>query len=153
MFVRREVFLKVGGFDPNLGMQGEKVAYGEEPAFQRKVRRQISNSKIYYDPQVFVYHLVRPEKINLQWMIHSSFSSGLDNFAVRTPQTRMNWWSLVKLTAKTVWGFCAHGIGIFARDRKRYLYWQTYFYFYELPIIADAGRAWALFQILTGWKV
>jgi hypothetical protein len=51
---RRDLFSMSGGFDVNLGMNGQTVAYGEETELQIRARRMIPGVEVYYDPRLFV---------------------------------------------------------------------------------------------------
>lgn len=61
----RAVFEAVGGFDPNLGVYGQEVRYGEETMFYRKALE--LGFPVHYTPAPVVEHLVRPEKYRLGW--------------------------------------------------------------------------------------
>ena len=59
------VFEAVGGFDPDLGVRGDEVRYGEETMFYRRALE--LGFPAYYTPGPVVEHLVRPEKYRLAW--------------------------------------------------------------------------------------
>ncbi len=46
-------------------MRGASIAFGEEPELIQRVRRNLEDKTIYYDPQLSVDHLVNPEKWNI----------------------------------------------------------------------------------------
>ncbi len=66
----------LGGFNVELGMSGEKFSYGEEAELQRRLRTTKSDVFIYYDPELYIYHLVRPEKMTWRYIIYSRFAGG-----------------------------------------------------------------------------
>ncbi|MBM3496522.1 MAG: glycosyltransferase family 2 protein, partial [Armatimonadetes bacterium] len=66
MVIRKDALEAVGGFDPSLGMTGMTMAYGEETALQNALRERYGPDCVYYDPALWVYHLVRPEKMNVR---------------------------------------------------------------------------------------
>ncbi len=74
MTVCKEVFKNVGEFDPELGMNGEHEFYGEEILIQVKARKQ--GFVIGFNPKIQIYHLVRPEKLSVQWHLHSNYLKG-----------------------------------------------------------------------------
>lgn len=76
MIVRRDVFEATGLFDPNLGMNSEKIAYGEEQDFQKRYIAMYPEAKIFYDPDLFVWHYVRAEKMSLKHLFKDAFSRG-----------------------------------------------------------------------------
>jgi glycosyltransferase involved in cell wall biosynthesis len=65
IFVRKNVFEIVGGFNVDLGIKGDKRGYGEETDFVNRIRT--SGSVVGYDPDLFVEHLVNPQKFKLKW--------------------------------------------------------------------------------------
>lgn len=148
MFVRREVFSQVGGFDPRLGMSGQKISYAEEVFLQQKVRTDIPESVIYYDPKVFIYHLVRAEKASLLWMIQAKFASGRDFVIARIAITNISLVALLILAVKVCFYFFVYGLGLILRDRRRYPFYQTYVYDKILPVIFKAGRLLSMLILL-----
>jgi glycosyltransferase involved in cell wall biosynthesis len=78
LFIRRDLLSKLCGFNPSFGMKGKKIAYGEETELLHRIRVMIPDSIIYYDPALFVYHLVRPEKMKLMTILNMSFKGGRD---------------------------------------------------------------------------
>lgn len=65
LIIRRDVFDKIGLFDSELGMSGKKISYGEEQDFQKRLKQEFPDEVIYYDSSLFVWHLIRDEKISL----------------------------------------------------------------------------------------
>lgn len=61
----KDVFEAVGGFDPELGVRGLEVRYGEETMFYRQALT--LGFPVHYTPAPVVAHLVRPEKYRLSW--------------------------------------------------------------------------------------
>ena len=76
MAIKMKVLQKFGGFPTNLGMSGNKVAYGEETLLQIRMRN--SGIEIGYDPNWVMYHLVNRYKLSPWWFIKSGFASGRD---------------------------------------------------------------------------
>jgi len=76
LFLHRELLEKTGGFNPQLGMVGDQIAYGEETALLRHIHTTIPEALIYYEPKLYVYHLVRPEKMTWRWLIKDRFTKG-----------------------------------------------------------------------------
>jgi len=82
MFIHRELFESLGGFPLNLGMVGNKIAYGEETQFIKKLRAHTPQAIVYYDPRLFVYHLVRAEKMELRQAPRYFFIEGRYSYRV-----------------------------------------------------------------------
>ncbi len=77
MVIRKDALEDVGGFDPELGMTGMTMAYGEETALQDRLRERFGPDAIHIEPGLRVDHLVRPEKMSVLWIIRRRFLGGL----------------------------------------------------------------------------
>ncbi len=86
MAFQRKLFAAIGGFDPNLGMKGDNLAYGEETEFFDRICRKAPNALIYYDPRFYLYHLVRVEKLRLSWLFRERFSRGRYTYLTFPPK-------------------------------------------------------------------
>ena len=71
---RKEAIINVGLFDPNYGMKGKKIGYGDETDLQFRMEQ--IGYKIGFDPYLKVNHLIRDEKMKLRWHLTSSFARG-----------------------------------------------------------------------------
>lgn len=133
IFIRRGLLKMTGGFDVELGMSGKKLAYGEEANLQRRIRAIMHASVVYYDPELYIYHLVRPEKMTWRYILNSRFASGrhiyrvfCDNASRRTRLLRLQ---LPAQAVITIFMFFADIlVGVLKRDRKQYPYLQNYLY-------------------------
>lgn len=76
IFFRRDLLEVTGGFDPTLGVVGKQLGYGEESALLQILRERCPSALIYYDPQLYIYHLVRPEKMHVRWQLRRHFVNG-----------------------------------------------------------------------------
>jgi glycosyltransferase involved in cell wall biosynthesis len=83
MFFRRSLLLKIGGFDPTLGMSGDKIFYGEETAAIRKVIDVFPETSVYYAPRLYLYHLVQDERMQLKWFFRMFFARGGTSYHIR----------------------------------------------------------------------
>ena len=133
IFIRRRLLELMGGFEVALGMSGNKLGYGEESHFQRRLRATMPDELIYYDPKLYILHLVRPEKMTWRYILFSRFSSGRHIYTVfwdNTPQDDKL--PHLRLWAQAVLIFLRFSAGLFTgvvrRDRKRYPYLQNYLY-------------------------
>lgn len=146
IFFRRALLNVLDGFDIDLGMSSQKVAYGEETALQRHIRSAVPEQLIYYDPRLYVYHLVRPEKMTMRWVIRSAFPKGRDVYRVihdknARPSNRGSLFIksakiFALLGADVVWG-------VISRDRKKYPYMQNYFYEHTSRYLRGLGSLYA----------
>lgn len=76
LFLRHDVIAELGGFSTSLGMSGKKVFYGEETLIIIKTRTLLPDELVYAHPDLYIHHLIRPEKTKRSWMIRSAFSRG-----------------------------------------------------------------------------
>jgi glycosyltransferase involved in cell wall biosynthesis len=144
MFFRRSVLENMSGFDVALGMSGHKMGYGEETLLQRRIREDMPNELIFYDPKLYVYHLVRSEKMLLRWALKSWFVNGRSSYRVYcddNPQAaKQSQFKLLIQAVFTIKRFLGDLlVGILRRDRKRYPYLQNYFYENTINYVATLG--------------
>ncbi len=74
MVFKREILQTMGGFNSKLGMSGDTIAYGEETSLLLNLAK--DNMPIYYVPQIKVKHLLAEYKMNLKWLLKSSYANG-----------------------------------------------------------------------------
>ncbi len=131
--IRRELLEALGGFDSRYGMVGETLAYAEETELQTRVRAMSPDEAIHYDPGLYVWHLVRPEKMTLRWNAASHFSCGRCSCRLfgdgslqpsRAPRIRL----LGRAVITTFRLFGGLLLALFWRDRKRFPYLANYMY-------------------------
>jgi len=133
MFFRRETLEALGGFDSALGMSGNKLGYGEETELQRRIYAEMADELIYYDPRLYVFHLVRLNKMSLCWILSSHFASGRSlphilqqRVCPVNVQLKLKLLTQAALVSLKFLADCC--IGLLQRDRKRYPYLQNYLY-------------------------
>lgn len=85
MAVKKSVLEKYGGYSTQLGMKGEKVAYGEEVELQFRMRR--DGLDTIYDPDLIIYHLVAKYKMDVGWFFKSAFAGGRDRVIAKKVKT------------------------------------------------------------------
>lgn len=76
MIVRRDVFEDIGLFDTKLGMNGETIGYGEGPDFQKRFIEKNPGEVIWFNPELFVWHLIRNEKISIVYRFKEALVRG-----------------------------------------------------------------------------
>jgi glycosyltransferase involved in cell wall biosynthesis len=146
---RRELFSLIGGLDVDLGMNGQTVAYGEETELQMRVRRMIPAAEVYYDPRLFVYHLVRPEKMTLGWRIRSAFAIGRTSYMLAEQRSAGKVYQAMQLIGGVVRNslLLARVVvyGLAQRDRVRFPYLANCLYENRGPW-TDLGRCYEQFR-------
>jgi glycosyltransferase involved in cell wall biosynthesis len=73
MIFRKEVFKKIGVFNPKIGRQKGKLLAHEDAYLISKGRE---NYKVLFMPKAVVYHLVRAERLTLRYIIRWSYYAG-----------------------------------------------------------------------------
>ncbi len=140
-FVHKNLLKIIGGFRIELGMAGENLAYGEETALIRWARQNMPQASIYYEPRLFVYHLVRENKMQLSWLLRERFAAGRYGYLIFTDgQHKMRVKHFLGLIGIPVVLMYACSLGILFRDRKKYPYFQNYFYERIMHWIAVYGK-------------
>jgi len=143
MVYRRACLESVGGFDPELGMSGDDIGYGEDILPQRLIREKMPDEIFYYDPRVRVYHLVRPEKMTLRWEMQSKYQRGkacnriYGSVDAGTP-SRITMWRKETLCVLDLIKDAL--FGLMKRDRELYPYYQNYLYEHTFRYLGDLGR-------------
>ena len=131
LFVRRELLTDLGGFSPEFGMCGGDLGYGEEVRFQRRLRDRRPGVCIYYEPRLYVHHLVPARKMTLGWKLRQMFTIGRDwhRLIDDGKQSHLTGCTLLREASRTLRTFCTDVMrGIFRRDRERYRFIQNYLY-------------------------
>jgi glycosyltransferase involved in cell wall biosynthesis len=132
IFFRREILQTLGGFDTRLGMSGGSLAYGEETALLRCVRNRMPDELIYYDPALFVYHLVPVRKMSLLWTARQRFADGHYSYLVfrnGNAGSDVGHRRLLKKGLKTLLVLVSDlGRGLFYRDRCKYPYFENFLF-------------------------
>jgi len=130
---RRNVLEGMNGFDARLGMSDKNLGYHEETELQIRIRETMPNELIYYDPELHVYHLVRPETMTSRWILNSCFASGrysYNAFQSLNPKiVRLTKLQLLIKACVTLFLFVTDIlVGLLRYDRERYPYLQNYLY-------------------------
>jgi hypothetical protein len=107
------------------------MGLGDDTELLVRMRRSRPQTSIYYDPDLFVYHLVHADKMTLSWAFRFNFTSGrayrafLTDTPANSPKrvTRLSLDLLRELAIIVVRAAQAP-----FRDRARHPYWQNYFY-------------------------
>ena len=141
-FFLRTVLEATGGFDCKLGMTGGKLAYGEETALIRMIASRIPEHVIYYDPRLYVYHLVQPQKMTIRRTIQASFIRG--GYSHRVFQShaplKVGRRRILKEAVRTSIAMSIDlARSLFRRDRVRYPYIQHYWYENTLRHVRKLG--------------
>jgi len=143
IFFRLFLLQDLGGFDTQLGMSGNKIAYGEETALMKLIHAERPDKLIYYDPRLYVYHLVQAQKMNLFWIMRSRFSGGRYSYRILHEKTDTKELERQSIESKHLSIYYEFGIdlikGLFLRDRQKYPYFRNYLFERVFIIIEKMG--------------
>jgi glycosyltransferase involved in cell wall biosynthesis len=73
---KKKVLQAIGGFDPNFGMSGTKIGYGEEDNAQYAMR--VKGYTIAFDPHLGIDHLVSKNKMKPSWHVGHVYKQNRD---------------------------------------------------------------------------
>jgi glycosyltransferase involved in cell wall biosynthesis len=128
IFIERSVFDKVGLFRTDLGMIGDQIMYAEESELQLRYLRLIPTGGVYYDPELFVQHYLRPEKMTLKWNIKAFVGKGKSNFMKNKANgnniSKMALLSKLIVSVSKITGLI--GYGLVFRSRAQYPYFENF---------------------------
>lgn len=148
-FFRRDVLEKLGGFNAGLGMSGRKICYGEETALLRAIAATMPEEIIYYDPRLYVYHLVQATKMTMLWIVRSSFASGRACYRVFAPEAPLpGRGRLVReafRSSRALAGVVARSL--FRREHARYPHIQNYLYENGYRHVQKLGMLYEQFNV------
>jgi hypothetical protein len=126
--VRKKLFKTIGIFRTDLGMFGDQIMYAEESELQLRYLRLIPTGGVYYDPELFVQHYLRPEKMTLKWNIKAFVGKGKSNFAKNKAHgnyiSKMALLSKLTVSVSKITGLT--GYGLIFRSRAQYPYFENF---------------------------
>ncbi len=148
MFFRRDLLAAIGGFPTGLGPKGGAIGYGEEPAIQTAMRAQIPRPVIYYDPRLYVYHLVAPFRTTLKGAIRDRFIAGRYSTRVfwdprRKPTSRLRLLGRLASLGKAL--SLDMLLGLPRRDRRAFPRAENFVYEVALPHCEALGSLYEKF--------
>jgi glycosyltransferase involved in cell wall biosynthesis len=142
IFFKKEIFKKIGNFDPNYGMKGNKIFLGEETKLQKTAKQK--GIKCFYDPKLFVYHLVPEYKMKVLYFIKRGLADQVTAGKFFKEKGAKGILLPPVVCLRTIKGFLMLPF-IFFRNRKKYPYWQNYFIEKVLRDILSVAKIKGLF--------
>lgn len=158
MVYRRDMLEEMGGFDPGWGMAGKKIAYGEETDLQRRLKRSHPEAVFYYHPDLYVYHLVKPEVMRLRHVVRQRFAMGITiqqiEFLMEGGPPPCPFTQMARLRVWGVRGFLYLGRQFLVesvwksirRDKTLYPYVQNYLFERAVRYVEKMGRLSATYR-------
>lgn len=149
LFIRRSLLEALGGFNGTLGMIGDELGYGEETALQRLLRTTRPKETIYYEPRLFVHHIVSARKMTLRWSARQVFVAGRcwQRMLNARQGEELGLRHSVREAIHTLRAFCMDIVrGVFVRDRQRFKYFQNYWYEQAFANLRHLGELYERFS-------
>ncbi|MDX1973844.1 MAG: glycosyltransferase family 2 protein [Candidatus Sumerlaeia bacterium] len=133
-----ELIRACGGFSTELGMNGKKVAFGEETALLHRARTLFPEARGVFLPDMKMEHLVPEYKMDLRYCVKRFWNLGRDDFKSFPGRYPIN----VKTFAYEVALLGFLPVYYLFRNRERYPYWQNLFYEVGLWRVRFWGRVY-----------
>lgn len=132
LFVKKEVFIKIGKFRTDLGM-GLEMGYGEDTNFVQSAFNE--KYQLGVNPNVIIYHLIRKEKMKLSWHFYSIYCKGRDTIGFTGKE------NAIRLLYDGLMDSIKRGIvGIKHLLFKSNYYWESYLLYVLRPLSFNLGK-------------
>lgn len=152
LFIRRDVFEKIGLFDVELGMTGETISYGEEVDFQKRFIQKYPEEVIWYDQKVFLWHCIRNEKMKMLFLFKDALIRGASTSELQLPsrkQIKKSPLYLLYATFKAIRSFLGKFLLSILYKKK---FFNLLYTDYKDTTWKDIGGAWYCFKLLLSSK-
>ena len=122
-------------FDPNFGVNGEELKFGEEIDLQDRFLNENAGAMIFYEPRIEVSHFILPHKIGLSYCVRREMELGACHYEAGSA-------ALLFELARVLAHLCVFPLRAAFRDRSAYPYWQNYAYESVIPrVMRPIGAA------------
>lgn len=148
---KRSLLCKLGGFKTCLGMYGGKMWYGEETKLMIDAWEVNPQLKVYYEPDLLVYHLVPSSKMTLINILKTAFLKGKSQAYFWIPKEQVH---TARLHAPFVIIMDLFRLfyrlleGIVFLNRHKYPHWQNFVVEEISPSVTTLGSNLRLAQDL-----
>ena len=149
IFFRRTLLEKMGGFDPQFGMSGDKIATCEETEFLLRIRETMPNELIYYDPRLTITHLVHAKKMTFKWLIRHRFADGRSHGRMYHASKPLSKRKLLRQSTRLLLSLVKHLVrSVWGREQTQYPYVQNYWFEQALPRVEKLGSLYEQWQMV-----
>ncbi|MDF1694537.1 MAG: glycosyltransferase family 2 protein [Saprospiraceae bacterium] len=93
MGIHKPLLIKLGMFDPRLGMKGSTIGYGEESELQFKALKEGIDVGI--NTNLKIDHLVGLHKYKPKWFLRSAFQKGKDAYYINKTSGKYSWNNII----------------------------------------------------------
>lgn len=137
--IRKDKLWEVSGFNPNYGMTGNKIGYGEETDVQIKLRKK--NYQIGFNPDIKVKHIVPKHKLKIGWHLCAAWKNQVAALSMN-PHTELYpfWKTLKRILVASI-----KRLKYFKMLFGKNYYWQNFAFDYSEPIIRLFASLYALY--------
>lgn len=139
---RRKLLEELGWFDPKYGMSENNIWYGEETILIMKAWKSNPNLKVFYDPRIFVYHLVPAHKMRILNILRIAFEKGKSQAYFWISENKYSFYrqrAPLSLIFSVLYLFYKLLPGILIRERNKYPFGQNYVVEKILEIVRTTG--------------
>ena len=119
----KKVLERIGGFPLHLGMNGNKIAYGEETYVQSKLEE--FGYKLGYNQDMYIEHLVPEYKQTMWWHVKAKYAIARDTFQIWPNYDDLKWFTRFYRALKSTIIISLRSIIRFCTDKN--YYWQNLF--------------------------
>ena len=134
--IRKYILKKLGMFNTNLGMRGNRLRYGEEIQIMLEARKKIGNVQIYYNPEIEVKHLVKKSNLVLLNRLKNKFLSGIQNIDIYGKKRLSKFRFFVNINIALFKGAFLIFFGRFFRDKDECYYYENFIFEKVLPQVS-----------------
>ena len=150
IFFHRESLIATGGFDPDFAKPGERWTYGDEAVPQLRLKAAFPERAFFYDPLLFILHLVRPERLNILRAAREFFAMGRAFVKVnQPPSNEIRWFPFIRRAVSCYISFIYTScVGILWRDRTKYMHFFSYIYEVAFIQLRAAGIFYETYKVI-----
>lgn len=146
MVFQKEWLDQIGGFSLEIGRVGENQEYGEETELQQ--RAVTNGARLWYDPQLIIYHYTHPDRMRVRWFLQSAWFHGKAKAQLALSKTKTEHRSNLRLRLAGMRDLLPRALriatlifrGLF-RDRSLYPYIQNYWVEVLTPAISGLSTS------------
>jgi glycosyltransferase involved in cell wall biosynthesis len=103
MALQRDVLDRFGGFDVDLGMNGQRMALAEDTRlFRRMWAAEGDGGIFYYAPRAIMYHTIDPYKMTVAYQLKRAFTTGQASWAMAKKERLLHRAMLVAWTVTLI---------------------------------------------------
>lgn len=126
LIIKKSILENLGKFNPELGMRGNELRYGEETRLMLEARKKIPNVKIYYNPEIKVKHLVKKDNMILFLRLKNKFIAGMQNKDIYGKKGLSKFRLFINVNIAFFKGVFLLFFGYFFRDKNEFCYYENF---------------------------